>query len=306
MFEDAYTPVFLKSTAFSVNLDLRKLFGYLRQLVCQINRNWLKLFEPCAPLPSTSTKRHNRTARRQQMLKEWREARREDSTITWTLWKRAAVIIRWFEKYDLLSEHGHDLTPSASVIPIRRALIVLLLSLCVVNVVGSSASSASLKRSYAAAMGHIRLGTTTSAPSSPSYSHSDPIQFPEFRQCDWRDSEVQCTRNRDINSRLCSIHQIYANHDHVGRSRGRSVETIDPHPQQKRSRISKEPENLPPSANTIHRYVPVGDPAVSITAVNEIYYPRKMALELGKSITEFVKYWLSPEEKMWEKLDFFV
>ncbi|KAJ7223500.1 hypothetical protein GGX14DRAFT_658327 [Mycena pura] len=46
--------------------------------------------KPCVPLHSNAPQRHNR----QQMLKEWREAHRKDSTITWMLWKRATSTIK--------------------------------------------------------------------------------------------------------------------------------------------------------------------------------------------------------------------
>ncbi|KAJ7213547.1 hypothetical protein GGX14DRAFT_393042 [Mycena pura] len=46
--------------------------------------------KPCVPLHSNAPQQHNR----QQMLKEWREAHRKDSTITWTLWKRTTSTIK--------------------------------------------------------------------------------------------------------------------------------------------------------------------------------------------------------------------
>ncbi|KAJ7210729.1 hypothetical protein GGX14DRAFT_565344 [Mycena pura] len=154
--------------------------------------------------------------------------------MSWTLWKLVASVFGAYERDGLPLDVGQEYTgyipvhspPKAlrlrscrpsmtvSVFAYRLFLLLLFFGTCVVDVFSAPRPSSTFnlgKRSYDTAMGTSHVYPENSASSSSTPSHSTWIHG--IRQCDWRETGIQCTRHTlDINVALCPVHQVCASY----------------------------------------------------------------------------------------------
>ncbi|KAJ7206387.1 hypothetical protein GGX14DRAFT_643536 [Mycena pura] len=165
------------------DLDLGSIiFRYSRGLVRKIWCNCTKQTCTSVMLAADGRVCDNRPARRQMMLKHWRQAHRQDPTISWLLWKQ--VTAAFFPR---------ELSASPPALNNRYTSIF--------QPAVPSAAPLFLYNQCILLIRHFLF--------SSSLTHVDPdaVGLHEFRQCEWQDNGVRCTqRTRDLNTVFCTVH----------------------------------------------------------------------------------------------------
>ncbi|KAJ7266125.1 hypothetical protein C8J57DRAFT_1511063 [Mycena rebaudengoi] len=255
--------------AFEMNLDLRSILEYSQLLIREVWHNCTKTSNTSIRL-SLVRPVFNRTAQRHRMLQNWREARRKESTISWSLWKQVAAVFRSLEMSGLPPEHGQRYTgyvplPSSPSTPrsIRQArpfslhrllLVLFLLGSCVIHCASAPSTSSVLgKRAYDTCMARNYPETPTASSSAPFHFVLGPV--PGLRQCEWQEYGVRCTQHTlDINVPFCAVHGICVDYELAvgGTPAAHDLHEIETPPDfdaapRKRSRKGKEKETQQPS-----------------------------------------------------------